>query len=148
MTLNQLLMWFNVEWNMILYGELGRAWEERDGHIWNYSSYIRLEGLRRTTSNLSQDPWSPTAIRTGHTSDNIPMCRYVCPLGNKSNHTECRGRVVSTPSSYSGCPGFKCLPKDRLPCVKFSWFLPLGQWFPNGVSRGTTRCVAKLKKNI
>jgi hypothetical protein len=24
----------------------------------------------------------------------------------------------------------------------------LAQWFPNGVSRGTTRCVAKLKKYI
>jgi hypothetical protein len=33
--------------------------------------------------------------------------------------TERRGPVVNTHSSYSGSPGFKSLPGDRLSCLRF-----------------------------
>jgi hypothetical protein len=36
--------------------------------------------------------------------------------------TECHGRVVNTSVSYSGGPGFKSLPRDRLSWLMFSWF--------------------------
>jgi hypothetical protein len=32
---------------------------------------------------------------------------------------ERRGAVVNAPASYSGGPGFKSLPRDRLPCLRY-----------------------------
>jgi hypothetical protein len=38
----------------------------------------------------------------------------------KFHGTEDRGRVVSTPASYSGGRGFKSRPRDRLSWLRFS----------------------------
>jgi hypothetical protein len=48
--------------------------------------------------------------------------------------TERHGRVVSIPTSYSGGPGFKSRPGDRLPRLRFSWFFSV----PPGKFRDST----------
>jgi hypothetical protein len=48
--------------------------------------------------------------------------------------TEHRGRVVSIPASYSGGPGFKSRPEDRLSWLTFAWFSSIR----SGEYRGST----------
>jgi hypothetical protein len=45
---------------------------------------------------------------------------YYKVVRHKTKHvTECRGRVVTTPASYSGGPGLKSQPEDQLYWLTF-----------------------------
>jgi hypothetical protein len=50
------------------------------------------------------------------------------------NNTERHGRVVNTPASYSGSPGFKSRSTERLSWLRFSWFFSI----PPGECRNST----------
>jgi hypothetical protein len=59
------------------------------------------------------------------------------PQHGETEHT---GRIVNTPASYSGDPGFKSLPVDRLPDWRLSWFTPVppGKCWNSTLNQATT----------
>jgi hypothetical protein len=64
--------------------------------------------------------------------------------------TDRRGRVVNTPAWYSGGPGFKSLPGDRLPRLRFFMFfsVPPGKLRKTALKLGHGRFIPHYFQSI
>jgi hypothetical protein len=115
-------------------------------HLFLYSNVVLLSAPWTSSGSLtiklymhsSSPPWSGYSDnvwwRVQITSSSVQVspvsCHIVSPLEPSillstlfpNTLIELRGRVINTPASCLGAPGFKSEPDDRLSWQSFSWF--------------------------
>jgi hypothetical protein len=85
---------------------------------WEPATISLEEKVAKTWSDYSAQS-NAKVTKTGLTS--MAWCLCIWPILHVK--TKCRGRVVNTPASYSGCPGFKSQP--RRPATLIEGFVVL-----------------------